>query len=858
MVNGTHLKKFTIFDEGFFYNLASTKFIMPEKVNGNKFSGKSNTASLNSGNTSIAPKSAVLLNSSEHKLATLQKMADNSPYSQRFAQLKSLANKTTPSHQPVSQLSKDSHSLPDNVKQGVESLSGISMDDVKVHYNSAKPAQLNAHAYAQGTDIHIASGQEKHLPHEAWHVVQQKQGRVRPTTMMKAKVPINDDAGLEKEADVMGARALQIKPFSLSDHKTGKAVQRKKIIQRAPFAFTEGEEPKIPVSELIKNFEPKNTEPENTEPENTEPEIAEPEINENEGFPGNDFKGKNPMLEKAKKDDTFKAFKKAGEKYEEKENAKRIAEEAEEARLREEAEEAEKEAKKLLKEAEEAKAAADAGADATRLQAAIAKAVAKAVAANEIARQKWKLVNLFNERRINLSDLAGTYGRVRDVKAEQLRSEGSVHAENYAETAGQGAAVGSLVDLFELFGSYGKWQESGKTGFDHAKLALTLGKFITGFTDTVNTTLKYAKDSDDYMPEALTQSISLLPGIKAGLGAFKNAVEFAENYKQGNDLDKILSLESTPGGTGPIFNDEEIKILKAYRSHITIKQIEIGVDALFNAAQVITMIDPTTQAAIAITHTGLNVLKSGFKSYVNYVANQERKRSERIGDVEIDALKEQGMEEKSGREGYPAALKIYLAIKVLKNEDPPNAIKIDAKEIELEAKLDALNKDKTDVKLKITRGNFDLFLECEKEAIYNIAEEVEEDKTFTQKFYRTFHIPKKDEIIKEMAPVIDRNKLMLKGITLEDIYNLQPDHQDYFFNKTQIAIRTASNRKHISSKERLDMMEEILLTKADDSEIKKFMIDKYKDKDVYDTAADSEEIKFKKSVKKFKLEMKLD
>jgi hypothetical protein len=263
-------------------------------------------------------------------------------------------------------------------------------------------------------------------------------------------------------------------------------------------------------------------------------------------------------------------------------------------------------------------------------------AVIKALAANEKAEQEWQkyqLVYWFNEKSLNLVDLAGTSGRVQDVRAD-LGSD--VHAENYANSAGQGAAVGSVVDLFELFGSYGKWQESGKTGFDHAKLALTLGKFITGFTDTVNTTLKYAKDSDDYMPEALTQSISLLPGIKAGLGAFKNAVEFAENYKQGNDLDKILSLESTPGGTGPIFNDEEIKILKAYRSHITIKQIEIGVDALFNAAQVITMIDPTTQAAIAITHTGLNVLKSGFKSYVNYVANQERKRSERIGDVDID------------------------------------------------------------------------------------------------------------------------------------------------------------------------------------------------------------------------------
>lgn len=100
--------------------------------------------------------------------------------------------------------------LPDNLKSGIENLSGYSMDDVKVHYNSDKPAELQAHAYAQGTDIHIASGQEKHLPHEAWHVVQQKQGRVQPTLQMKGKVNINDDTGLEDEADVMGTRAVQM------------------------------------------------------------------------------------------------------------------------------------------------------------------------------------------------------------------------------------------------------------------------------------------------------------------------------------------------------------------------------------------------------------------------------------------------------------------------------------------------------------------------------------------------------------------------------------------------------------------------------------------------------------------------
>ncbi len=109
------------------------------------------------------------------------------------------------------QRKKNATGLPDQLKSGIENLSGHNMDDVKVHYNSSKPAQLNAHAYAQGSEIHLGSGQEKHLPHEAWHIVQQKQGRVKPTKQLKAKVNINDDEGLEKEADVMGAKALQMK-----------------------------------------------------------------------------------------------------------------------------------------------------------------------------------------------------------------------------------------------------------------------------------------------------------------------------------------------------------------------------------------------------------------------------------------------------------------------------------------------------------------------------------------------------------------------------------------------------------------------------------------------------------------------
>jgi hypothetical protein len=105
---------------------------------------------------------------------------------------------------------KNNTGMPDNLKTGIENLSGLDMSDVKVHYNSDRPQNVGALAYTQGTDIHVAPGQEKHIAHEAWHVVQQAQGRVQPTTQLK-DVAINDDAELENEADVMGEKALQEK-----------------------------------------------------------------------------------------------------------------------------------------------------------------------------------------------------------------------------------------------------------------------------------------------------------------------------------------------------------------------------------------------------------------------------------------------------------------------------------------------------------------------------------------------------------------------------------------------------------------------------------------------------------------------
>jgi len=105
--------------------------------------------------------------------------------------------------------------LPNRLRAGVEALSGLAMDDVRVHRNSAEPERLGALAYTRGSDIHLGPGQERHLPHEAWHVVQQKQGRVRPTTQFRGAA-VNADSALEAEADAMAPQVMASQPAAVS------------------------------------------------------------------------------------------------------------------------------------------------------------------------------------------------------------------------------------------------------------------------------------------------------------------------------------------------------------------------------------------------------------------------------------------------------------------------------------------------------------------------------------------------------------------------------------------------------------------------------------------------------------------
>lgn len=177
--------------------------------------------------------------------------------------------------------------LPDQLKAGVEQLSGHSLDDVKVHYNSSKPAQLKAHAYAEGNQIHLAQGQEKHLGHEAWHVVQQKRGDVKATNKIGG-TPINDDKNLENEADVMGQKAHAL-GNSLG---SGGSAQLKAISNApSPQAITQNM-----VIQKVDDAEAKNVTKDDFESENEEIE---------EGVNGADVEGPKPVVEEQELEGTI-------------------------------------------------------------------------------------------------------------------------------------------------------------------------------------------------------------------------------------------------------------------------------------------------------------------------------------------------------------------------------------------------------------------------------------------------------------------------------------------------------------------------------------------------------------------------
>jgi len=124
---------------------------------------------------------------------------------------------------------KNKTGIPESMKSRFEASSGFSFDDVRIHYNSPKPGDMGALAYTRGSQVYIAPGEEKHLPHELGHVVQQKRGIV-PATVHVNGLGVNDSPFMERQADKISSMALSYNGgFKMDDDGTtgmnGKTIQ---------------------------------------------------------------------------------------------------------------------------------------------------------------------------------------------------------------------------------------------------------------------------------------------------------------------------------------------------------------------------------------------------------------------------------------------------------------------------------------------------------------------------------------------------------------------------------------------------------------------------------------------------------
>lgn len=139
--------------------------------------------------------------------------------------------------------------MPEAVQAKMESAFGQDFSDVSIHTNSQASKSAGALAHTQGSEVHFAPGQfnpesqsgQELLGHELTHVVQQRQGRVQPTGSTPDGMPLNDNKGLESEADQMGKAAAagttQKKAAAGAGSAKGGASQLKKgPVQRKAFA----------------------------------------------------------------------------------------------------------------------------------------------------------------------------------------------------------------------------------------------------------------------------------------------------------------------------------------------------------------------------------------------------------------------------------------------------------------------------------------------------------------------------------------------------------------------------------------------------------------------------------------------
>ena len=550
------------------------------------------------------------------KINHIQTLADH--HGTDLMQLQSIADGFSEQMYDPIQRKENNTGLPDNLKSGIENLSGHSMDDVNVHRNSDKPQQIQAHAYAQGTDIHLGPGQEKHLPHEAWHVVQQKQGRVKPTMQMKKKVNINDDQVLEKEADVMGNRALNLKSqntaISQLKKNSSKTVQRvlesqesmtgglsikdrkKKLSENGltdlPKAKKEANENETENSdipnEIIESLITDENETLN-EDLNLNAEVAEPvEIDNSDPINQNEKSKSTQKDSYTKKEGDF-VKDKIGELYYLDTAGGVVNNIAEQINISK---------------------------DNEGFLGLTISTEGEVDYQNSVGGEKeWK-----NEKIVG--DDKNPIYKTEDNETGKLSDEKSDEAEVGAGIAQAGfifSAIGKLKALMTSFWNIKSGKESVdlKTGTD----------IVTNVFEMSSSIAKFVVSTGENAAEKLEGLGGVLGPISAGLAAAKSGVAIYNDQKSLNVIDGIIALQNNDQKASPEYE----KILSSYRQKVSSKRTKDVVNFIFAIAHAISFVFPPAIPVLSGLRSAAGLFMDALEFFNSRVEKAGAKADERIG-----------------------------------------------------------------------------------------------------------------------------------------------------------------------------------------------------------------------------------
>jgi hypothetical protein len=366
--------------------------------------------------------------------------------------------------------------------------------------------------------------------------------------------------------------------------------------------------------------------------------------------------------------------------------------------------------------------------------------------------------------------------------------------------------------------------------------------FLNLLTTSARVELQILSELEKYkVTDIVSQSLqeTLLPGIGAALQVFQSGIKL---WQQNEAIDLLNNLKSSTNGK---LTDEELDAIDMYISKVNVEKVKTGIEVALNLVSVATSFFPPFSLGPTIAKAATACIFGGINAWNKYKGAQEKRALMRIKGDELafsnnDLLGLQDVNNKIKQEKPDIVSKVptlsNLATVKLSINKIESELELNERDPIANEKLIKTNKEELIVFNKALEDNLMLynqsfstdphFATVTLEDIDNISilhrntimRIIEEAKDLRGKFttvkkkmgiaQRKYKITEKDKNLIDLFSR-DYNESDVDAAILSLAENV--DNNEYFWDKTKVAIDIASKgRSHFSKGEMTEQIEEIL------------------------------------------------